>query len=58
MEGTFVFSFQNVQGSYYWELSLQLTESSMDNYLKVFSIVLTFMKVEKMLVLTLFLLTS
>ena len=47
MVGTFNFSLQNVQGSYYWGICLQLTESSMDNkHLKIFSIVLTFMKIE------------
>ena len=29
--GTFIFSFQNIQGSYYWGIYLQLTEFSMDN---------------------------
>ena len=47
MVGTFIFSLQNVQGSYYWRICLQLTESSMDNWdLKIFSIVLSFMKIE------------
>ena len=47
MIGTFIFSLQNVQGSYYWGICLQLTESSMDDEdLKIFSIVLSFMKTE------------
>ena len=46
MVGTFIFSLQNVQGSYYWEIFLQLTESPMDNWdLKIFSIALSFMKI-------------
>ena len=29
--GTFTFSLQNIQGSHYWGICLQLTESSMNN---------------------------
>ena len=31
MVGISIFSFQNVQGSHYWGIRLQLTESSMNN---------------------------
>ena len=47
MVGTFIFSLQNVQESYYWGICLQLTKSSMDNQdLKIFNIVLSFMRIE------------
>ena len=47
MVGTFIFSLRNVQESHYWGISLQLIESSMSNEdLKIFSIVLSFIKIE------------